>query len=77
MERRWKFGYDLSIDDSILDSVTFRDIILAVHHNCQNISPEAIKGEAKAILDQRVEDMWYLVMNNIDEIAVEAMKGRG
>lgn len=42
MERVWKLGDDLGRTDSILDGVTFDDLILAVHHNCQQITPGAV-----------------------------------
>ena len=51
MERAWKLGDDLGRTDSILDGVTFDDLILAVHHNCQQITPEAVEREMKQILE--------------------------
>lgn len=77
MERVWKLGDDLGRTDSILDGVTFDDLILAVHHNCQQITPGAVEQEMKQILEQRLEDANYLVEKNIQEIIEEAMKGRG
>lgn len=76
MKRAWKLGDDIGRTDSILDGVTFDDLILAVHHNCQQITSEAVKREMKQILEQRLEDANYLVENNIQEIIEEAMKGR-
>lgn len=77
MERVWKLGDDLGRTDSILDGVTFDDLILAVHHNCRQITPGAVEREMKQILEQRLEDANYLVEKNIQEIIEEAMKGRG
>lgn len=76
MERAWKLGDDLNRADSILDVVTFDDLIMAVHHNCQQITPEAVEQEMKQILKQRLEDANCLIENNIKEIIEEAMKGR-
>lgn len=76
MEKAWRLGDDLNRTDSILDGVTFDDLILAVHHNCRQITPEAVKQEMKQILEQRLEDANYLVENNIQEIVEEAVKGR-
>ena len=42
--KRWKLGDDVSADDNILDGFTFRDLILAVHCNCENITPESVLG---------------------------------
>lgn len=76
MDRAWKLGDDLGRTDSILDGVTFDDLILAVHHNCQQITPAAVEREMQQILEQRLEDANYLVEKNIQEIIEEAMKGR-
>lgn len=76
MEKAWRLGDDLNRTDSILDGVTFDDLILAVHHNCRQITLEAVKQEMKQILEQRLEDANYLVENNIQEIVEEAVKGR-
>lgn len=35
METKWKLGDDLISSDSLLDGITFDDVILAVHHNCR------------------------------------------
>ena len=51
--KRWKLGDDVSADDNILDGFTFRDLILAVHCNCENITPEAVRREAAEILEVR------------------------
>lgn len=32
-ERKWKLGDDLSIDDNLLDGVTFDELIMTVHCN--------------------------------------------
>ena len=39
--KRWKLGDDVSAEDNILDGFTFKDLILAVHCNCESITPEA------------------------------------
>ena len=45
MGEKWRLGEDLSVEDNMLDGITFADIILAVHHNCREITPEAIRKE--------------------------------
>lgn len=61
---------------NILDGFTFRDLILAVHCNCENITPEAVRREAAEILEERMQDYRFLLRNNIEEIMAEAKKGR-
>ena len=68
--------YDVSAEDNILDGFTFRDLILAVHCNCENITPEAVRREAAEILEERMQDYRFLLRNNIEEIMAEAKKGR-
>lgn len=75
-ERNWKLGDDVSRHDSLLDGITFDDIILAVHCNCKEITPEAVRKEFKDFLEMRMTDTEYLLENNIGEIISEAKKGR-
>lgn len=75
-DRNWKLGEDLSEVDSLVDDVTFRDLILAVHCNCQKITPDAVRTELNRIINQRLEDTFFLVENNMEQIIKEARKGR-
>lgn len=64
----WKLGKDMIPSDTILDPVTFDDLILALKCNCEHITPDAVIIQATEILNQRLEDWKYLIENNIDEI---------
>ena len=76
LDKSWKIGEDLSTYDSLLDGVTFDDLILAVHHNSRIINSEAVLDEWVSILSQRLEDAVYLLNMNMEEIMAEARKGR-
>lgn len=65
---RWKLGEDMIPSDTILDPVTFDDLILALKCNCKCITKGAVIAQATAIISQRLEDWEYLIENNIDEI---------
>ena len=65
---RWKLGKDMIPSDTILDPVTFDDLILALTCNCKCITKGAVIAQATAIISQRLEDWKYLIENNIDEI---------
>ena len=65
---RWKLGKDMISSDTILDSVKFDDLILALKCNCEHITPDAVIVQATEIINQRLEDVKYLIENNIDEI---------
>lgn len=65
---RWKLSKDMISSDTILDSVTFDDLILALKCNCEHITPDAVIVQATEIINQRLEDVKYLIENNIDEI---------
>ena len=75
-DRKWKLGEDLSTCDSLLDGMTFDDLILAVHCNCRDITPNAVRKELMEIFASRKQDMIYLLEMNMDEIMAEARKGR-
>lgn len=77
MERNWKLGDDLFTSDSLLDGITFDDLILAVHCNCLEISEAAVRRELKEIIESRRQDMMYLLKNNMDVIIQKASEGRG
>ena len=77
MERAWKLGDDLNTSDNLLDGITFDDLILAVHHNCREITPGAVRGELAQYIEMRFYDMKVLLERNMDEIIEEAKKGRG
>jgi hypothetical protein len=64
----WKLGKDMIPSDTILDPVTFDDLILALKCNCEHITPDAVIVQATEIINQRLEDVKYLIENNIDEI---------
>lgn len=77
----WKLGKDLLTSDTILDPVTFDDLILALKCNYAYIDETAVRTQMKEILDQRLEDVKYLIENNIDEIIAlasdESLKDAG
>lgn len=64
----WKLGKDMLTSDTILDPVTFDDLILALKCNCECITPGAVIVQATTIINQRLEDWKYLIENNMDEI---------
>lgn len=75
-EKRWKLGEDIDRNDNLLDSISFDELILTVHCNCQEITQEVVEKELNRILEIRMQDMKYLLEKNIDEIITEAKKGR-
>lgn len=76
MERNWRLDDDLITSDSLLDGLTFDDLILAVHCNCRNINEAAVLKELKGMLEDRHQDMMFLLKNNMDIIIQKAMEGR-
>lgn len=64
----WKLGKDMIPSDTILDPITFDDLILALKCNCEHITPDTVIVQATEIVNQRLEDWKYLIENNIDEI---------
>lgn len=75
-ENQWKLGIDMVTSDNMLDGFTFADVILAVHCNCREITPDQVRKQVYEILAGRLEDLDYLLEKNIEEIMQEARKGR-
>lgn len=75
-ETEWRLGVDLIPSDNLLDGITFDDLILAVHCDCKYITPEAVAATLEDILSQRMEDMHYLLENNMEAIMKAASEGR-
>jgi len=76
MERNWRLDDDLIASDNVLDGFTFDDLILAVHHNSE-VSPKTVRQSLKDIIEARLEDMYFLVEQNMDIIMERALEGRG
>lgn len=76
MERNWRLHDDLSTHDNLLDGFTFDSLILAVRHS-STVNSATVLRCLKDILEPQLEDMQFLVENNMDIIMAEALKGRG
>ena len=76
MEKQWKLGEDMHQSDNIFDPITFEQIITALHCNEKTLDRKAILKVAKEMLDGRLEDFYFLLVNNENEIIAEAAKGR-
>ena len=72
-DREWTLGKDLVTSDSLLDGLTFDDLI---HCNCRTINRAAVQMELNRILTTRRQDMMFLLEKNMDAIMAEARKGR-
>lgn len=68
MEPDYKLGSWLCAHDALLDPVDFQQLIDAVRHNHAVKDAKAVRAEARAILESRLQDFWFLVNHNIDEI---------
>lgn len=75
-ERQWKLGEDVHPNDCIFDPITFEQIITALHCNERTIDTKAVFRVVNEIIDSRMQDLEYLLNNNIAEIIAEAKKGR-
>lgn len=75
-DREWRLGEDLHPDDALLDEITFRELIDTLHANCPVITPAGVHKEFERIMDIRLQDMRYLLANNIDAIISMAREGR-
>lgn len=74
MERSWRLDEDMLTSDSVLDGITFDDIILQLHCNVPKhmLKPCVVRTEIRELLQSRLQDMEFLVENNIDKIIEKA-----
>lgn len=75
-ERQWKFGEDMNQHDNIFDPITFEQVITALHCNERVIDEQAVRQVVRDMMASQMQDLHYLVTNNMQEIIAEAKKGR-
>ena len=68
MEKQWKLGVDIQERDNIFDNITFADIIETVQNGERIINEEAVRRVVKRIIDIQMQDMNYLLNNNMNVI---------
>jgi len=76
MDRTWKLGVDLAGYDNLLDGFTFGTVITALHCGEKVIDEKAVRKVVKEILDSQLQDLDFLIENNMDKIIAQAKKGR-
>ena len=76
MEREWKLGVDMLESDNMLDAITFDELILTLHCNFpkDKITPQNVRKQLHEIIDGRMEDLIFLMENNMNEIIAAAKR---
>ena len=77
MERNWKLGADMFLEDELCGGVTFEDIVTAVQCNCPEITEAAVMKETIACKQMRQEDFFWLLTRNMNEIIAEVNRRKG
>lgn len=75
-DRAWMLDDDLSIQDNLLDKITFDELILTVHCNCRKITPASVLAEFRNILNSRLDDAQELLARNMSKIIEKSKEGR-
>lgn len=70
MEREWKLGEDLIVQDNILDGITFEELITTIHCNIRKdeIGPYSICEQLGEIIKLRITDAFELLKINAEDI---------
>lgn len=68
MSEQWKLGIDMHVHDNVLDGFTFDNVIIALRCNEPVIDERAVRKNVKEMLEIRMQDLNYLIDNNMDEI---------
>ena len=76
MEREWKLGVDMLESDNMLDAITFDELILTLHCNLRkkDIDAAHVRKQLDEIIACKMEDLRYLLENNMDEIIAAAKR---
>lgn len=72
MYYRWALGEGMATDESILDSVTFDQLIFDLKCSCDHVTEADVIAQAKEILDQRIETYWDLIKSNAAKVVAMA-----
>lgn len=75
-EKQWRLNSDLHEEDNLLDGFTFEQVITALRCNEKTIDEKAVKKVVKEILDSQMEDLQFLLENNMDLIIQKAKQNR-
>ena len=76
MDREWKLGEDIHELDNLLDGFTFDCVITALYCGEKVIDEAAVNRVVKDILDSQIQDMRFLIENNMHEIIKRAKRER-
>lgn len=74
MERKWKLGVDLDLDDMMLNGLTF-EVIVTTLYNEPVITKTVVRTIVKDILKMQLDYFKFLLENNMDEIIEYARQG--
>lgn len=76
MNQKMKLGVDLCLQDSILDGISFEELITTVRCNCKDVCAKNVQAEARKLLNHRIQTMNDLITGNIDAIIEIVLQNR-
>lgn len=71
--KRHPNGY-AHMSDDILDSVSYSELVTALHCNEPVVTPTIVRKTLREIVEERLDDMWDLLDVNMDEIVSAARR---
>ena len=74
MERAWRLGEDLFLQDNLFDPITFEEVVMTAKCNCKVLSRDAVIRVVANIMEIRKQDFAFLLDRNIDAILEEVCK---
>lgn len=75
LERVWKLGVDLHLEDNILNCESFQGFILTVANEEPDITEKTVRKVRDKIVEILLQDMDFLIENNMEEIIRKAKNG--
>lgn len=75
LDRVWKLGVDLHPKDNIIECQDFEGFILAVANEEPNITEKTVRKVRDDVVGILLQDMDFLIENNMEEIIRRARVG--
>jgi len=74
-KKKWKIGAYLETSDEIFGGISLDDILLVLRTSVktEDLTPKTVLKVTREILNMHLDDFWFIVQNNLEEM-IEIVK---